>query len=146
MGCLQQFLGRHWGLQLVSKKVCFDNVAETVPILVERGNFTIWHIKELGDCAGDRMLFGTVIRTIVGTVIGITISTIISTIIDTLGGEISSMYDLGMEVNRDGTISIDEEILDQALATDLGQGCIKYFVTLGGLFYQLNLYTRVVVF
>jgi len=43
----------------------------------------------------------------------------IGTVIDTWGGSISSLYDLGMEVNRNGSITIDEEILDQVLATKL---------------------------
>ncbi|MFZ5571695.1 MAG: flagellar filament capping protein FliD [Thermodesulfobacteriota bacterium] len=31
-------------------------------------------------------------------------------------GSVNSLYDLGMGINRDGTISIDEEVLDSALA------------------------------
>jgi len=56
------------------------------------------------------------------------LNAIISSIIDTLGGEISSMYDLGMEINRDGSITIDEEILDQALVSNL-EDIAAFFVT-----------------
>ncbi len=33
------------------------------------------------------------------------------------GGSITSIYDLGMEVNRDGTITLDEDVLTQAISS-----------------------------
>lgn len=44
------------------------------------------------------------------------LNSLISTIQDT-SGSVSSLYDIGLEINRDGTISINEETLDKALAS-----------------------------
>ncbi|MGC9022576.1 MAG: flagellar filament capping protein FliD [Dissulfurimicrobium sp.] len=45
---------------------------------------------------------------------------LLSTQVDT-GGSIKSMYDLGLNITRDGTISIDESTLDNALATHFNE-------------------------
>jgi len=43
------------------------------------------------------------------------------------GGNISSLFDLGLEFNRDGSISLDEEILDQAIE-DYPDGVSAFFL------------------
>ena len=45
------------------------------------------------------------------------LSALISTVVRT-GGEYSSLFDLGVTIDRDGTISLDETVLDQAIASN----------------------------
>ncbi len=51
---------------------------------------------------------------------------LISTEVD-VGGSVSTMYDLGLSIDRDGKLSIDENTLANALATDL-DSVKKFFV------------------
>jgi flagellar hook-associated protein 2 len=55
----------------------------------------------------------TSIRALVGE-----LSALLGTSIET-GGSITSMYDLGLEFNRDGSITLDEEVLADALSSSI---------------------------
>ena len=46
------------------------------------------------------------------------IITMMGTQINNIQGSISSFYDLGFEINRDGTVKIDEKILDEKIASN----------------------------
>lgn len=54
------------------------------------------------------------------------LTSLAGTVIET-GGSYTSLYDLGFEIDREGTVSIDEDILSDALATNF-EDVVKLFI------------------
>ncbi|RMF93196.1 MAG: flagellar hook protein [Nitrospinota bacterium] len=106
----------------VSIQVTADtsSIQEEIVGLVESLNDAVQEIKTNSSFDEETGEFG--LLTTVSSIRGLSgeLTLLLGTSIPT-GGTITSLYDLGMEVNRDGTITIDEEKVADALANNLDE-------------------------
>ncbi len=104
------------GTTTISVSSDYEGIKESITSLVEAMNSVIANLVEQTgyDDEGNPGLFNETgsIRTLRYQLVNI-----VASVVNT-GGSIQSMFDLGMEINRDGTLEIDEATLDEALASN----------------------------
>ncbi|MEA3546796.1 MAG: flagellar filament capping protein FliD [Thermodesulfobacteriota bacterium] len=103
-------------------------VKEMVQTLVTAYNDAIQEINEKTSYDSEAGEFGILSGTTVRD-LSFSLQSLMTSFVDTdgVGNNITSLFDLGLEFNRDGSISLDEEMLDQAMA-DNPEGVEAFFL------------------
>lgn len=120
-------------LNIKSKGSCLiDVTADNEPIesevtgLIESFNELVQEIRVNSTYDESTEEWGTLSTTSSIKSIDDKLITLMSTVMDS-GGSINSMYDLGMTVNRDGTITLDDEKFNQAINSH-AEDIINFFI------------------
>lgn len=104
-----------------------DAIKEMIQGLVTAYNDAVSEMKATTGYDSEAEQFGVLARTTVRDLPKSLQSLMTSAAYGDEGGDISTLFDLGLEFNRDGSISLNEEMLDQALA-DNPDGVSAFFL------------------
>ncbi|MCG8550463.1 MAG: flagellar filament capping protein FliD [Desulfobacterales bacterium] len=91
-----------------------EDIVTELTSLVETYNTLLTEINENDDYDEDEEAWGTLARSSTIRTLKQTLQDLITTTVDT-NGSISSLLDIGIEVNRDGSITLDEDALNETL-------------------------------
>lgn len=103
------------GVTTISVDASTSAVEETIISLVETYNTLVAEIEENDDYDEDTETWGTLSRSSTARSLQQALQSLFSTTINT-GCSITSLMDLGIEINRDGTITLDEDTLSLQLS------------------------------
>ncbi|WP_022665842.1 flagellar filament capping protein FliD [Desulfospira joergensenii] len=105
------------GVTTISIGASTSSVEDQIKSLVETYNNLIAEIDENDDYNEDEGTWGTLARSSTAKTLKQSLKTLFSATADT-GGSFTSLLDLGVEFNDDGSITLDENILSQRLSED----------------------------
>ncbi len=108
------------GVTTISVNASTGTVEDAITSLVETYNTLITEIDENDDYDEDTDTWGTLSQSSTARSLEQDLKSLFSTPINT-GGNITSLMDLGIEINQDGTITLDEAILSQQLSENFDQ-------------------------
>ena len=95
-----------------------DNIKEKITNLVDTYNDFIKEVKDKSSYSSDTNEENGILADNYSVKsLGSDLANLLGTTVKTKDAEITSLFDLGMEINKDGTISLDTKVLDQALAS-----------------------------
>lgn len=100
------------GVSNISVEANTDMVEQEIISLVETYNTLITEIDDNDDYDEDTEAWGTLARSGTARSLEQDLQALLSTTVDT-GGSLTSLMDLGIEINRDGTISLDKDTLSR---------------------------------
>jgi len=104
-----------------------DEVATMVVAMVTAYNDSVQQLAGKTGYDSETEEFGSLARTTLRSLVADLQTLMTSEAGGDSEGDINSLYDLGMEFNRDGTITIDEDVLSSAIA-DHGAGVEAFFL------------------
>ncbi len=97
-----------------------DNIKEKITNLVDTYNDFIKEVKNKSNYSPDVNKKNGILANIYSVKsLGSNLANLLGSSVKTKDTGVTSLFDLGMEINKDGTISLDTKVLDSALASSL---------------------------